>query len=89
MKYQAIFFVTPGPEHDPLGYYLKLTEAIDAADQHKSEVYNEYAYEAYYSQKKLMERNQQMNGILWIILKMSFEACGFYKDFPQQRASVC
>ena len=52
MKYQAIFFVTPGPEHDPLGYYLKLTEAIDAADQHKSEVYNEYAYEAYYSQKK-------------------------------------
>ena len=56
MEYQGVFFVQPGPEHDPIGYFFKKDEAIAAADQFASEVYDGYAEEEY--QRMQQENNQ-------------------------------
>ena len=47
MEYQGIYFVWPSPEHDPIGYFFKKSDAIAAADQFASEVYDDYAEKEY------------------------------------------
>ena len=47
LEYQGIYFVRPSPEHDQIGYFFKKDEAIAAADQFASQVYDEYAEEEY------------------------------------------
>lgn len=51
-EYQGIFYVIPGPEHDRLGYFFTLEAAVDAAEVHIGEVYDEAAYQEYYAQQK-------------------------------------
>lgn len=51
-EYQGIFFVIPGLEHDRLGYFLTLEAAVEAAEMHIGEVYDEAAYQEYYAQQK-------------------------------------
>ena len=51
-EYQGIFFVIPGPEHEPKGYFFNREEAVNAAEQHISELYDESAYEEYYASQK-------------------------------------
>ena len=47
MGYQGIYFVWPSPEHDPIGYFFIKADALAAADQFASEVYDDYAEKEY------------------------------------------
>jgi|GEM_PF-3078451 len=47
MDYQGIYFVLPSPEHDPIGYFFKKDDAVAAAEQFASEVYDDYAETEY------------------------------------------
>ena len=47
MEYQGIYFVRPGVEHDPIGYFFKKEDAVEAAEGFAGEVYDDYAEEEY------------------------------------------
>lgn len=47
MEYQGIYFVRPGPEHDPIGYFFNKDKAIEAANTFATEVYDDDAEEEY------------------------------------------
>ena len=57
MHYQGIYFVLPSPEHDPIGYFFKKDDAIAAADQFASEVYDDNAETQY----RLMHNEPNQN----------------------------
>jgi len=47
LEYQAIFFVLPGAEHETIGYFFKVDDALKEAESLACDVYDDCAEKEY------------------------------------------